>query len=143
MHDCPAGQIAWFPYPEMNGCLDSGADGDAEAWASADIRDESEGGFASLSAGDHRRSPNRLSEGDAYRITADYATGGILVDADSAVPLTEGLRNSLVVIAVSTPPIGNVLRPDHAPRWAASARFVSTAVRQPKILTDIPRPGVP
>lgn len=143
MPDCPTGQIAWFPYPETNGCLDSGADGDTATWTSADIRAESEGGFACLRAGDHRMSPNRLSEGDAYTITADDATGGIPVDVDSVVPSSGGLRNSRVVIAVSTPPIGNVLWPDHASCWPAATRLVSAAVRQPKVLADVPRPCVP
>ncbi len=110
---------------------------------SADIRAESEGELPCLGNGDDRTSPNRLSEGDAYRITADDATGGIPVDVDSRVPPLASLLSSLVVIAVGTPSIGDVLWSDHAPCWATSARFVSAAIRQPKVLADIPRPCVP
>jgi hypothetical protein len=46
----------------MNGCLDSGADGDSAPWMSADIRAESEGELACLGNGDDKTSPNRLSE---------------------------------------------------------------------------------
>jgi hypothetical protein len=127
----------------MNGCLDSGADGARAAWMSADIRAESDGGYSWRDERDELRWPNRRPVSDVYRITADDATIGIPVDVDSAVVPTRYRWCSVFVIAVCTPPISDVLRPNHAAGRPTSAGLVPTTVSQAQVLTYIPRPRVP